>query len=253
MIEALGVPPERVHTVYYGADPERFRPPTPAERAEARAMLGWAESDDRPAVAFVGALGDAPQGVRHPLRGLATARRRPGLGRPPRSSSGPGRRSRPGGRGPTRRAWASRSGSSASATTSPGVLAACDLLVSPTRYEAYGLNVQEALCCGLPAIVSAGGGRGRALPRVAPRAAPARPGRRGRPGRPARRLAGRPRPRPARPSPASGDELRGRRGTVAPPRSSPWPGARLWAGGGAPGRVGRPRFRACEDAGPPSR
>ena len=40
----------------------------------------------------------------------------------------------------------------------PRVLAACDLLVSPTRYEAYGLNVQEALCCGLPAIVSAGAG-----------------------------------------------------------------------------------------------
>ena len=40
----------------------------------------------------------------------------------------------------------------------PDVLAACDLLVSPTRYEAYGLNVQEALCTGLPAIVSAGAG-----------------------------------------------------------------------------------------------
>jgi glycosyltransferase involved in cell wall biosynthesis len=37
-------------------------------------------------------------------------------------------------------------------------LAACDLLVSPTRYEAYGLNVQEALCCGLPALVSASAG-----------------------------------------------------------------------------------------------
>jgi len=29
------------------------------------------------------------------------------------------------------------------------------VLVSPVRYEAYGLNVQEALCCGVPAIVSA--------------------------------------------------------------------------------------------------
>jgi len=42
----------------------------------------------------------------------------------------------------------------------PDVLAACDLLVSPTRYEAYGLNVQEALCTGLPAIVQRRGGRG---------------------------------------------------------------------------------------------
>ena len=38
------------------------------------------------------------------------------------------------------------------------VLAASDLLVSPVRYEPYGLNVQEALCCGIPAMVSATAG-----------------------------------------------------------------------------------------------
>ncbi|HLH76665.1 MAG TPA: glycosyltransferase [Candidatus Binataceae bacterium] len=38
------------------------------------------------------------------------------------------------------------------------VLAAADLLVSPVRYEAYGLNVHEALCRGVPAIVSASAG-----------------------------------------------------------------------------------------------
>jgi glycosyltransferase involved in cell wall biosynthesis len=38
------------------------------------------------------------------------------------------------------------------------VLAASDLLVSPVRYEPYGLNVQEALCCGIPAMVSASAG-----------------------------------------------------------------------------------------------
>jgi glycosyltransferase involved in cell wall biosynthesis len=31
-------------------------------------------------------------------------------------------------------------------------------LVSPVRYESYGLNVQEAMCCGVPAIVSASAG-----------------------------------------------------------------------------------------------
>jgi glycosyltransferase involved in cell wall biosynthesis len=35
------------------------------------------------------------------------------------------------------------------------LLAAADLLVSPVRYEPYGLNVQEAICRGLPALVSA--------------------------------------------------------------------------------------------------
>jgi glycosyltransferase involved in cell wall biosynthesis len=38
------------------------------------------------------------------------------------------------------------------------LLAASDVLVSPVRYEAYGLNVQEALCRGVPAIVSATAG-----------------------------------------------------------------------------------------------
>jgi glycosyltransferase involved in cell wall biosynthesis len=36
----------------------------------------------------------------------------------------------------------------------PELLAAADLLVSPVRYESYGLNVQEALCRGVPALVS---------------------------------------------------------------------------------------------------
>jgi glycosyltransferase involved in cell wall biosynthesis len=36
----------------------------------------------------------------------------------------------------------------------PVLLSAADLLVAPTRYEAYGLGVHEALCAGLPAVVS---------------------------------------------------------------------------------------------------
>src|SRR5439155_20974412 len=40
----------------------------------------------------------------------------------------------------------------------PQLLAAADLLVRPVRYESYGLNVQEALCRGVPAIVSQGAG-----------------------------------------------------------------------------------------------
>jgi glycosyltransferase involved in cell wall biosynthesis len=36
----------------------------------------------------------------------------------------------------------------------PAVMAASDALISPTRYEGYGLAIQEAVCCGLPAIVS---------------------------------------------------------------------------------------------------
>jgi glycosyltransferase involved in cell wall biosynthesis len=37
-------------------------------------------------------------------------------------------------------------------------MAAFDALVHPSRYEAYGLSVNEALCRGIPAIVSASAG-----------------------------------------------------------------------------------------------
>jgi glycosyltransferase involved in cell wall biosynthesis len=40
----------------------------------------------------------------------------------------------------------------------PAVFAACDLLIHPARYEAYGLAVHEAICRGLPALVSATAG-----------------------------------------------------------------------------------------------
>ncbi len=40
----------------------------------------------------------------------------------------------------------------------PALLAGLDALVHPARYEAYGLSVREALCRGLPAIVSAQAG-----------------------------------------------------------------------------------------------
>jgi glycosyltransferase involved in cell wall biosynthesis len=43
-------------------------------------------------------------------------------------------------------------------TDVPDLLRAADCLVAPTRYEAYGLAVHEALCCGLPALVSATAG-----------------------------------------------------------------------------------------------
>jgi glycosyltransferase involved in cell wall biosynthesis len=38
------------------------------------------------------------------------------------------------------------------------VIGASDVMVHPARYEAYGLGVHEAICCGVPAIVSARAG-----------------------------------------------------------------------------------------------
>jgi glycosyltransferase involved in cell wall biosynthesis len=155
LIERLGVPAERVRTVYYGIDAERFKPATAAERAAAKARLGW--NDDRPTVAFVGALGDLRKG----FDTLFEAWRL--LGREPSWDA----RLVVAGAGASLAAWQARAAEAhleqsiqflGFCSDIPAVLAACDLLVSPTRYEAYGLNVQEALCCGLPALVSASAG-----------------------------------------------------------------------------------------------
>ncbi len=153
LIERLGIPPERVKTIYYGTDPARFRPPTASERADARGRLGW--NDDRPSLAFVGALGDRRKGLDTLLDAWRLLADDP--------------------------LWDARlvvvgTGSSLARLRDearglkgsieflgfrsdvPEILRACDALVSPTRYEAYGLNVHEALCCGLPAFVSRSAG-----------------------------------------------------------------------------------------------
>jgi glycosyltransferase involved in cell wall biosynthesis len=155
LINLLGVPPERIHTIYLGTD-SSWKDLTPERREAARACLGVPPG--RPLVAFVGALGydsrkgfdvlwhawtdlcrlaewDADLVVAGSGRALADWRRES-------ATSGLGGRVKF--LGFTDRI--------------PQVLAASDLLVSAARYESYGLNVQEALCCGVPAIVSARAG-----------------------------------------------------------------------------------------------
>ncbi len=155
LIECAGVAPARVRTVYLGCDPD-WRAVTPARRAAARAALELPAA--APVVAFVGAFGhdqrkgfdtlwaawrelardpswDATLVVAGGGRGLAGWREtiaRSGLGARVRIF------------GFTRRV--------------AELLDAADLLVSPARYESYGLNVHEALCRGVPAIVSRAAG-----------------------------------------------------------------------------------------------
>lgn len=153
LLDRLALPPDRVHTVYYGTDPARFRPATPDERAAARVRLGW--HDERPSVAFVGALGDLRKGLDTVLNAWRTLAREVGWdARLVVIGAGPGL--------DRLRAEADARGDSVAflgfRRDVPDVLRACDVLVSPTRYEAYGLNVHEALCCGLPALVSRSAG-----------------------------------------------------------------------------------------------
>ncbi len=155
LVDTLGLPPGRVHTIYYGTDPALFRPREAAGRAAARARLGWA--DDRPAVAFIGAMGDLRKGFDTLFAAWRELARDPGWDA----------RLAVIGAGASVPAWKARAEAAGLRGSIeflgfradvPEVLGACAALVSPTRYEAYGLNVQEALCCGLPAIVSAAAG-----------------------------------------------------------------------------------------------
>ena len=155
MIDLLGVSPERVRTVSLGCDPS-WGLASAAERAASRAWLGV--NDERPLVAFVGALG------RDRRKGFDTLSKawlelcRDVTWDAELIVAGPG------GEG-VALATAAHQGGLSNRVRLLGhtdrvreLLAAVDLLVSPVRYEPYGLNVQEALCRGVPAIVSRGAG-----------------------------------------------------------------------------------------------
>lgn len=155
VIDRVGVPERKVAVVYYGTDPTRFSPIAAGERALARERLGI--TDDRPLVGFVGALGDRRKAFDTLFAAWVTLCRR---------------RDWDGhlivvGRGAELDAWRARAvtgGIGARVTflgfrdDVPQVLAALDALVHPARYEAYGLSAHEAICRGLPTIVSATAG-----------------------------------------------------------------------------------------------
>jgi glycosyltransferase involved in cell wall biosynthesis len=155
LINLLGIPAEKVHTVYLGSEPH-WRSQTPERRLSAREWLH--KPADRPIVAFVGSLGfDSRKG----FDALWEAWRR--LSQRPEWDAdlvvAGGGRALPRWQARVAEAGLGSRVSILGQTDRVGdVLAAADLLVSPVRYEPYGLNVQEALCCGIPAMVSASAG-----------------------------------------------------------------------------------------------
>lgn len=159
VVSRVGVDPRRVRRVYYGIDAARFGPQ--GESSTAKISLG--RDPSTPIVLFVGALGDRRKGFDtlyaawHALcrmsewdAHLLVAGAGAELGR--------------------WRAVADRDGISGRITflgyhsDIPALMAAADVLVHPARYEAYGLAVHEALCSGVPTIVSASAGVAERLP-----------------------------------------------------------------------------------------
>lgn len=145
---AIGIPAEKIHVVYLGSEPD-WKPAGPDERIQAR------KSFDLPldgvVVSFVGGLGyDRNKGFDTLLAAwreaklenavLVAAGGGRGFSQWPRQIERLGLRDQVRLLGFTDRVG--------------DLLAASDLFVSPVRYEAFGMNVLEAVCRGVPSIVS---------------------------------------------------------------------------------------------------
>jgi glycosyltransferase involved in cell wall biosynthesis len=153
--DLLGIQPARTRVVYYGSDATRFPLVSDDERAEYRRQLGW--PGDRPVALFVGALGDRRKGFDRLLEAWVLLCREPGWDVDLAVT----------GQGAELVDWQRRAAELGIErrvrflgfrTDISRVIGASDVMVHPARYEAYGLGVHEAICSGVPAIVSAHAG-----------------------------------------------------------------------------------------------
>jgi len=155
------VPESRLRVIYYGSDAATFSPATPVERAQARQALDI--TNGRLAAAFIGALGDRRKGFDVLFDAWRTLS----------ATSGWDVDLLVAGEGAEVEAWRARAAQAGLngrirflgfRRDVPVVLAAADVLVHPARYEAYGLGVHEAVCRGVPAIVTQAAGVAERFP-----------------------------------------------------------------------------------------
>ena len=151
----LNIPAQKIQTIYYGNDPTVFYPPTPDQKKTIKQELGW--DIDKQAVVFIGALGDRRKGFDTLFAVWQQLCANPEWDADLKVI----------GRGAELDTWKAKAKAVGLGDRVdflgfrqdvPNLLRAADCLVAPTRYEAYGLGVQEAICCGLPAIVSSNAG-----------------------------------------------------------------------------------------------
>jgi glycosyltransferase involved in cell wall biosynthesis len=158
---AYGVPRSRIRVIYYGSDRIAFAPVTAADRIAARALLGGLE--ERHAAVFIGALADRRKGFDVLFEAWRMLSIDPAWDVDLLVV----------GEGSEAPAWAARASDAGLARTVrflgfrtdvAAVLAAADVLVHPARYEAYGLGVHEAICRGIPAVVTSNAGVAERFP-----------------------------------------------------------------------------------------
>ena len=159
VVMRVGVNPRRVRRVYYGIDAACFH--DRGDPVIAKASLG--RDPSIPVVLFVGALGDRRKGF-DTLYAAWSAMCR---------TSGWDAHLLVAGAGAELGSWRARADRDGMAgritflgyrTDMPALMAAADLMVHPARYEAYGLAVHEAICSGVPAIVSGSAGIAERFP-----------------------------------------------------------------------------------------
>ncbi len=152
VVQRVGVPASRVHTVYLGSERDWVPPSETARRAARERWCGGRGAS--PLVAFVGALGyEARKGIDLLLD--AWAQLRAAGWTASLVVAGPGRTD----------VWERRARGLGGSVRFVGhiddvgtLLDAADVLVSPVRYEAYGLAAHEAICRGVPVIITATAG-----------------------------------------------------------------------------------------------
>lgn len=162
LIKHLNIPEDRIHCVYYGIDPQEFYPATPEQRTKLRQKLGW--NLDKPIVMFIGALGDRRKGFDTVFAAWQQLCQDPAWNGNLIAV----------GVGAELPLWQQKVAETGLEeriqflgfrSDVADLLRAADCLVAPTRYEAYGLGVHEALGCGLPALVSTTAGIAERYPR----------------------------------------------------------------------------------------
>ncbi len=148
LVDLLGVRVDDIHVIPPGCDPS-WQPPSSEERCDARIRLDVSG----PAVLFLGALGaDDNKGFGPLLAAWRSLCAEPTWAGVLLVAGGGPMLSR---WNRTVDAWGlgQRVRFLGFVSDVKTVLAASDLLVSASRYEAYGLAIAEALCRGVPAIV----------------------------------------------------------------------------------------------------